>query len=169
MGVEPLPFEEPDPDPAPPAHLEYDPDPAPPAFLDYDPDHVAPAPLESYSDLAPRDSVPSPSQSPGFSLSGLLKLVSLPQLGALPEVGELICMESVMPETPSLSPLPGPRADETLRTIERLAAVAQQKGLAYDLSAFVSSGNVQFQHSVPPESMTPTVRGINIILCCHFW
>ena len=35
-----------------------------------------------------------------------------------------------MPETPSLSPLPGPRADETLRTIERLAAVAQQKGLA---------------------------------------
>ena len=78
-----------------------------------------------------------------------------------------------MPETPSLSPLPGPRADETLRTIERLAAVAQHKGLAYDLStlsAFVSSGNVQFQHSGPPsESITPTVRGINIILCCHFW
>ena len=58
-----------------------------------------------------------------------------------------------MPEIPSLSPLPGPRADETLRTIERLAAVAQQKGLAYDLStlsAFVSSGNAQFQHSGPP-------------------
>ena len=84
MGVQPLPFEEPDPDPAPPALLESDPDP------------VAPAPLESYPDPAspaPRDSVPSPSQSPGFSLSGLLELVSLPLLGALPEVGELISTE----------------------------------------------------------------------------
>ena len=80
------------------------------------------------------------------------RTVGVTQLGALPEVGELISMERVMPETPSLSPLPGSRADETLRTIERLAAVAQQKGLAYDLtlSAFVSSGNVQFQHSGPP-------------------
>ena len=143
MGVQPLPFEEPDPDPAPPALLESDPDP------------VAPAPLESYPDpasTAPRDSVPSPSQSPGFSLSGLLELISLPHLGALPDVGELISTERVMPETPSLSPLPGSRADETLRTIERLAAVAHQKGLAYDLStlsAFVSSGNVQF-HILDP-------------------